>query len=115
MWTVFPNPLPISETGRWLLTRVAHRPKHSFIVQSYAGKHRPEAQIRSRILRAILRPLSTKILDLRGFDSSRIFISRGGILRLTGDSSKTLSQRILAGIILSREIGRATRRDGELR
>ena len=37
------------------------------------------------ILHAVMANLRTKILDFRGFDSSRILISSGGILRCTGD------------------------------
>ena len=44
--------------------------------------------------------LLTEVLDFRGFDSSRIFILRGGIPRPIGDFPGILSQRILAGIIL---------------
>ena len=52
--------------------------------------------------------LRTKILDLRGFDSSIIVSLRGGILMPIGDFLEILSQGILVGIIhLSREIGRA--------
>ena len=45
--------------------------------------------------------LRTKILDFRGFDSSRSLILRGGILVSIGDFVlENLSRRILAGIIL---------------
>ena len=44
--------------------------------------------------------LRTKILDFRGFGSSRSLISRGGILMIVGDFQETLSQQILVGIIL---------------
>ena len=44
--------------------------------------------------------LRTKILDFRGFDSSRILIPKGGIPRSTGNLLEVLSQRILVGIIL---------------
>ena len=44
--------------------------------------------------------LRTKILDFRGFGSRRILIPRVGILMFTGDFPESLSQRILAGIIL---------------
>ena len=45
--------------------------------------------------------LRTKILDFRGFDSSRfILILRGGILRPIGHFPEIQSQRILAGRIL---------------
>ena len=39
--------------------------------------------------------LRTKILDFRGFDSSRILILRDGILRSLGIFPETLSQQIL--------------------
>ena len=52
--------------------------------------------------------LCTKILDFRGFDSSIILISRGGILMSIGAFPEMLSQRILLGRLLSREIGRST-------
>ena len=44
--------------------------------------------------------LRTKILDFRGFDPSRILISRGGIPRPIENSPKNQSQGILVGIIL---------------
>ena len=47
----------------------------------------------------------TKILDFRGFDSSIILISRGGILMSPGDFPESLSQAILVGIILVRRFG----------
>ena len=43
--------------------------------------------------------LRTKILDFRGFDSSRLFILRGGIVMLIGDFPESLSQQLLVGII----------------
>ena len=49
--------------------------------------------------------LRTKILDFRGFDSSRIFILRGGILRPIGSSPKMMSQRISVGIIFVGRLG----------
>ena len=42
--------------------------------------------------------LSTKILDYRRFDASRILILRGGIPRPIGNFPESLSQRILVGI-----------------
>ena len=49
----------------------------------------------------------TKILGFRGFDSSRISISRGGILLSAGNFPEMLSPRTLAWIIdPSRESGR---------
>ena len=41
----------------------------------------------------------TKILDFRGFDSSIISISRGGILLSIGDLPESFGQAILVGII----------------
>ena len=38
--------------------------------------------------------LRTKILDFRGFDSSRILISRGGILMFIGNFPESVGQRI---------------------
>ena len=44
--------------------------------------------------------LHTEILDFRGFDSNRIIILRRGILMTIGNFPESLSQRILAGLIL---------------
>ena len=44
--------------------------------------------------------LHTKILDFRGFETSRILIVRGGFLMSIGNSLEMLSQRILVGVIL---------------
>ena len=44
--------------------------------------------------------LRTKILDFRGFHSSRILILRGGIPRPIRDSPESLSQAILAWMML---------------
>ena len=49
--------------------------------------------------------LRTKILDFRGFDSSRILISRGAILMSVGNFPESLSHRILAGTILVGRLG----------
>ena len=50
--------------------------------------------------------LRTKIMDFRGFDSSGILISRGGIVLMsTGNFPESLSQRILAGTILVGGLG----------
>ena len=49
--------------------------------------------------------LRTKILDFRGFHSSRILISRGGTLMSLGNLPESLSQRILVGIILVGRLG----------
>ena len=50
-------------------------------------------------------PLKIKILLESNPLKSRILILRGGLLMSTGNFPETLSQRILAGIYLSREIG----------
>ena len=50
--------------------------------------------------------LPTKIVDFRGFDSSIILIYRGGILMSMGDFPDDLSQAMLVGCNVSREIGR---------
>ena len=49
--------------------------------------------------------LRTKILDFRGFDSSRILILRGGIPRPIGISPEIVSQAILVGMILVVRLG----------
>ena len=49
--------------------------------------------------------LPTKILDFRGFESSIISISRGGIIMSTGDFPESLSQAILVGIVLVGRLG----------
>ena len=54
--------------------------------------------------------LPTKILDFRGFDSSIVLILRGGTLMSIGSSSEVLSQRVLAGIVLARRLGRGAER-----
>ena len=50
--------------------------------------------------------LRAKILDCRGFDSSTILMLRGGILMSIGEFPESLSQAILAGIILVGRSGR---------
>ena len=50
-------------------------------------------------------PYSTKIMDFRGFDSSRILILRGGIPRPKGNFPESLSQAILVGIMLVGRLG----------
>ena len=50
--------------------------------------------------------LRTKILDFRGFDSSRILISRGGIPRPIGNSPKYLRSTTLDWRILSLRVDR---------
>ena len=49
--------------------------------------------------------LHTKILDFRGFDSSIILISRGGILMSIGSVMESRHQQILVGIILAARLG----------
>ena len=53
--------------------------------------------------------LRSKILDFRGFDSSRVLILRGGIPRPKGVFPESLSQAILAGIILVGRLGVGSR------
>ena len=48
--------------------------------------------------------LRTKILDFRGFDSGRILILRGGILRSTGGFPESLSRAVLVGILFIRRL-----------
>ena len=50
--------------------------------------------------------LPTNIVDFRGFDSGIILILRGGILMAIGDFPESLSQAMLVGCDVSREIGR---------
>ena len=52
--------------------------------------------------------LSTKILDFRGLDSSRILSLRRGILMSVGISPESLSQRNLVGRILVGRLGVAS-------
>ena len=49
--------------------------------------------------------LRTNIMDFRGFDSSIILSFRAGIPRPIGNSPESLSQAILAGIMLVGELG----------
>ena len=56
--------------------------------------------------------LCTKILDFRWFDSSISLNLWGGILMSIGDFLEILSQAILAGINLCREIGLSATRAG---
>ena len=72
----------------------------------------PDLQVLDRLRRGAGRlPAATpntrtNIVDFRGCDSSIILIIRGGILRPIGDFPESLSQAMLAGCNLSREIGR---------
>ena len=54
--------------------------------------------------------LRTTILDFRGFGSSRILISRGGILMTMRNFLEVLSQRIIVRIILVGRLGVVVRR-----
>ena len=54
----------------------------------------------------ILKTDRTNIVDFRGFDSSIILIPRGGIPRPIADFPESLSQAMLVGCNVSREIGR---------
>ena len=70
----------------------------SYAAAPLACQQRPvrdgrRTSLQTRTLTAHLR---TKILDFRGFDSSRILILWGGILRSIGNFPESLSQRILA-------------------
>ena len=54
-------------------------------------------------------PLPTRlslVVDFRGFDSSIILISRGGISRPRGDFPESLSRAMFVGCNVSRETGR---------
>ena len=42
----------------------------------------------------------TNIVDFRGFDSSTMLLSRGGILRYIGNFPESLSQAMLVGTML---------------
>ena len=44
-------------------------------------------------------------LDFGGFDSSRILVLRGGILRSAGNFPEILTQRISTGIVLAGRLG----------
>ena len=52
--------------------------------------------------------LSTKILDVRGFDSSISLILRGGLIMSIGSFPEVLSQQILVVIILVGRFGVVT-------
>ena len=45
------------------------------------------------------------IVDFRGFDSSIMLTSRGGILRPVGDFAGSLSQAMLVGVMLVKRLG----------
>ena len=65
------------------------------------------ARFKPQRLKVIAANLRTKILDFRGFDSSRILILRDGILVSIGNLQEILSRRILVGIILVGRLGAA--------
>ena len=52
-------------------------------------------------------------MDFRGFDASIILILRGGIPRPVGDFAESLSQAILAGMMLVGRLGVAAREYSE--
>ena len=62
--------------------------------------------IRSHILHYITANLPTNIVDFRGFDSSIMLCFRCGILMSIGNFPESLSQAMLVGCNVSREIGR---------
>ena len=64
----------------------------------------------SKVCHSSTANLCTKILDFRGFGSSRILILRGGALMSKRNSPESLSQRILVGINLGRKIWRTAPR-----
>ena len=47
----------------------------------------------------------TNIVDFRGFDSSIILIQRGGIIMSIGNFPKSLSQAMLAGVMVVGRLG----------
>ena len=56
--------------------------------------------------RRLLRPVPpTNAVDFRGFDSSIIFIPRGGIPRPIGDFPESLTQAMLVGVTLVGGLG----------
>ena len=64
-----------------------------------------ERRASSRWLHALTANLRTKILDFRGFDSSKISMLRGEILRPIGNVPESLRRRISIGIILVGRLG----------
>ena len=76
----------------------------TFAVHRWSSRQRasPIQGKRTQLATANLR---TKILDFRGFDSSRILISWVGILRSIGYFPESFSQRTLVGIILVGRLG----------
>ena len=55
--------------------------------------------------------LPTNIVEFKGFDPNIILIIRGGILRPIGDLPESLSEAMLVGCNISREIGRSMKRE----
>ena len=91
----------------WVITPVIHSSYKECTVKAHVS----ESGLRFDIVWGGTANLRTKILDFRGFDSSsRISIPRGGIPMSMGNFLEGSSQRILAGIKLRRETGRARRR-----
>ena len=64
-----------------------------------------ESALTAALAVAATATLRTKILDFRGFGSSRIFIQRSAILMSMGNFPEVLSQQILAGRILVGRLG----------
>ena len=88
----------------WLETRLAQIPAiHRRPDASRHGKRVAPAwgaRARMRAMQGRTANLRTKILDFRGFDSSRILILRCGILMSLGSFLEVLGRAILVGIIL---------------
>ena len=58
------------------------------------------------LITAMITPdLPTNIVDFRGFDSSIIFIERGGIPTSIGKCRQSLSQAMLVGMVLEGRLG----------
>ena len=72
----------------------------------YFFQHNFEQQFMSRTMCSpFTANFRTKILEVRGFDSSRILVLRDGIPRPIGSFLESLSQAILVGIILVKRLG----------
>jgi len=52
--------------------------------------------------------LCTEMLDVRGFDSNRVFTSKDGMLMHAGVCTERLNQHTSAGVILARILGLTT-------
>ena len=77
----------------------------SFLSYEYGSNYRFSLTSFQTLVVVNTANLPTNMMDLRGFDSSMILIIRGGILRTKGDFPETLSQAILAGIMLVGRLG----------